>query len=1317
MPYIPEGGVATAGGRGAGITRFQLGEDYARDTSVVYESGWYRARVDITDASEVPPLDLDNWEEFFAHGIESYGEHVLDEPGEVDLATATLAATGQEGGIGFASAALDFSAIAAEIENRTLSNSQLYGGSHFFSGQFSGIGDAPAASATVVNGQIVSHEDGLVLTAPAAEDFGVRVHLNHTFSNPTVRVVLQGRKNSGSWTDIKSATHIVNSSGATSFNLDLDNDSDVAFTLDEDDTLSLRWGLVVSGAGASIQGGSIQPRSGERLILETPVSLQTHDADVNAITGIPADIVTFTAANGRLQPETDGIAYTFPGGADLAAAVTVESKTSGDVTVTLNLQARKRSSGTWVGLKSGSATVSDTGVHNVTLTGNDVTFYLGTDDDDEMEFRWRYSVTSGATSGGSIGLQAGQGLAFTIERRAQLDFSSVVLGAASLNTPLESKAGVNYLEGVSTDVLDFTSLNRNLDSMVDGTPIIFHSGDDHRVQLIATWGGNDPTITLALQGRKVGDTDWTTIKSIGATVLTASDSTLTLTNSSSVSFLLDDTESLEFQYVYEVTSGAATLSGTIRTVSGRNVFFSINDSALVADVDATDLIDVPESLATVAGGNIRSRADGLDLVVLHTEAFPALLRLTNSTPPAAGGEVGISVQLQGKKVSETDWTNLKSHTGTLSNSGPNSTHSFNMGLSTSKTFTLDTDEELEFRFQYRVTAGSIAGGSIGPQSGEALSIEATGSVGTAHLFVHGQGTNEGKIVVIDTLNDVEEPVIDIENGVEYVGPTKLAGLDDGLSAAEQAAIRTKLDVPALADVNNAIYISAANTSVTDNHYTLTSTRNLTEYDPGEEFIFVAEEDSDGAVTVNVDAIGSREIHDSDGQLGDGDIDDGDVLRIVYDGTHFLLFESGSQNAAEVPTMVGNFDGILSSQPATVQGALNILDDVDAGDIPTGTGEFDGLLGSTDDSVQDALETLDDVDADDIPTETGNFDGLLSSSDDTVQDALETLDGVDASDIPMPTDNLDGVLDSGDNTVRRAIETLDDLDATDVPVDTGEFNGILSTSDDDLQTALDTIDNVEAEDIPTDASVFSGILGSSDDDVQQALRTLDDANAGDIPVSSSTWDGNLNKGGIEDVQEALDAIDDLDLVSGSGSNSVKSNQVIGGGNDILSLTPDPAITAYVDGQRFVFVSPLTTTGSVRVQVSDLAPHIVRTSEGVLTGGEIQQNGKYVLIYDTNSFLLVNPHVEEAPEDAEDIDVDADDFDGFLDSSHNDVQAVAERLDALNANNLPGNDQLRIRYVETGDVGGTANAITLTPNPAITALADGQYAFRRSHDVRR
>ena len=164
-----------------GTRPFVLGRDYEQGVAVEYEAGWYRARVHVTDATEVPPLDEDNWEGFYGHGIESFGEYLVDRTGGVGFAAAAIAATGVEGGIDFSTAHLDAGDSASGQFNHTsLPNTQIdAGGALFFSVELSSLGDFPSARATVESHRIESHEDGLVLTAPSTDNFGIRFHVNH----------------------------------------------------------------------------------------------------------------------------------------------------------------------------------------------------------------------------------------------------------------------------------------------------------------------------------------------------------------------------------------------------------------------------------------------------------------------------------------------------------------------------------------------------------------------------------------------------------------------------------------------------------------------------------------------------------------------------------------------------------------------------------------------------------------------------------------------------------------------------------------------------------------------------------------------------------------------------------------------------------------------------------------------------------------------------------------------------------------------------------------------------------------------------------
>ena len=117
---------------------------------------------------------------------------------------------------------------------------------------------------------------------------------------------------------------------------------------------------------------------------------------------------------------------------------------------------------------------------------------------------------------------------------------------------------------------------------------------------------------------------------------------------------------------------------------------------------------------------------------------------------------------------------------------------------------------------------------------------------------------------------------------------------------------------------------------------------------------------------------------------------------------------------------------------------------------------------------------------------------------------------------------------------------------------------------------------------------------------------------------------------------------------------------GGTANALTLTPATAIGAYAAGQQFLFLASATNTGATTVAVSGLAAKaIVRRDGTALAGAEIVSGSVYQLVYDGTSF----------------------------------------RLGSL--------DRAEIRALTWGGtVGGTGNAITLTPGWAISAYASGQ-----------
>ena len=954
------GGGTTTIVRDDGVRPFKLGEDYKADDLVTYSDGLYRALADITDASEVPLLDLTNWAEFFAHGLEGYGEEIDDELGDMALGQVSVEATA--------------SAIEGRLPDHDLPSGIItHGGVHAFTIHFADLGNIPSSIATISSGRIRSHVDGLVLTAPSDQDFRVTLELDnpsHGSQAPRILLGLQGRVNTGSWQQIKSVTHSIPSdfSGSSySVELDLDDDEDEVFTLDDGDQLTLRWVYSILGSVGQTTGGAVRPVSGERLIFETPTAAQNVPVDALSLTQVPESIVR--VHDGEVQARIDGVDIVFPSEEDL----------------------------------------------DVTLNGGV----------------------------GSIG-----GDTFNV---------SLVLQASVDD-------GANWVD-------------------------------------VKSYEGS-----LTNEGAGVTDV-------------------ITLTNAADVSFLdMDEGDALTFRYVYEVTSGW---------------------------VDAADLTVVNDALAA----------------------------------------------------------------------------------------------------------------------------EVSGSVGARQVVQHGTGANNDKLIIKKAEAASEVPVFDFNLDGEHVGPTKLAGLASDLTAAEQAGIRTKMDVPSMAEVGHGQLIPPANVSVSDNAYALTTDHSYTEYELGMEFIFVAKADSDDDVTVNVDGIGDRELHDADGDLGDGDIETGDILRIIYDGTNFLVFESGDQRASEVSTATGNFDGLLKTNPTTVQSALNVLDDVEAEDIPVKSTGFDGNLATTDNTVQKVAQKLDDLDlttGSGVSVKTNQLTGLGNAITLTPSPAITAYEDGQRFIFVSPITNSGSVMVNVSGLGARVLRTaggplgggeiqtngkyeiiydtngflLVNVDTADaISVDTAGFAGVLDGSDGDVQTALDTLDDhdhdaPDAEDVGVDTAGFAGILDGEDDDVQAALDTLDEhdhdaPDAGDVSVDNSGF-GNLLTG-VTDVQGALDELD------GVAAHDIIALTIHFGG--ILGPDDDTVQEALetLDDHTHEVADP--DAASVSVDTTGFA--------GVLDGDDDDVQA---------ALEALDDHTHENSEgSAAGVSVDATGFTGILGDSDDDVQAALDTLD--------------------------------------------------------
>ena len=241
----------------------------------------------------------------------------------------------------------------------------------------------------------------------------------------------------------------------------------------------------------------------------------------------------------------------------------------------------------------------------------------------------------------------------------------------------------------------------------------------------------------------------------------------------------------------------------------------------------------------------------------------------------------------------------------------------------------------------------------------------------------------------------------------------------------------------------AIFIGAMNVNFdtdadNDDAYVLTTTQ-MDQYENGQEFIFVAERDSDSDVTVEVNDFGAVDVYQSGSRLGSGDVTDGDVLRIIYDGTDFQALSGATQTAAEVPTSITNFGSLLISDPVNVQEALDALDDVVASNIPVDASGFDGNMDSSVNTVQKLAQFVDDDTAD---------LGIASRDTDSLE--VTSSKGTNAE-IPSATTSLAGLQSSADKTkLDGAVDTV--LDLTDTPNAYGTAGQVMA-----INTATDAFE--------------------------------------------------------------------------------------------------------------------------------------------------------------------------------------------------------------------------------------------------------------------
>lgn len=134
--------------------------------------------------------------------------------------------------------------------------------------------------------------------------------------------------------------------------------------------------------------------------------------------------------------------------------------------------------------------------------------------------------------------------------------------------------------------------------------------------------------------------------------------------------------------------------------------------------------------------------------------------------------------------------------------------------------------------------------------------------------------NNATLIVADWLNDV--------NAATY---TTIPAIQTDVTAVENSV--TTLT----STVQNSSSVTLSSVLGTDS-ISASATPTLTAYGVGQTFRFVAAGANAGAVTINIDSVGTKSItKQGNVALEAGDIISGSVVQITYDGTQFQLVSS------------------------------------------------------------------------------------------------------------------------------------------------------------------------------------------------------------------------------------------------------------------------------------------------------------------------------------------------------------------------------------------------------------------------------------------
>lgn len=173
------------------------------------------------------------------------------------------------------------------------------------------------------------------------------------------------------------------------------------------------------------------------------------------------------------------------------------------------------------------------------------------------------------------------------------------------------------------------------------------------------------------------------------------------------------------------------------------------------------------------------------------------------------------------------------------------------------------------------------------------------------------------------------------------------------------------------------------------------------------------------------------------------------------------------------------------------------------------------------------------------------------------------------------------------------------------------------------------------------------MDAEDDNFATGINTCLTKDGQNSPTANLPMGGNRHTG-VGNAAARTDYASAADIIDQNLSYYVAT-----GAANTYAITPSPAITAYAEGQRFVFRASATNTGTSTLNVNSLGAITIQTPDGAaLAAGDIVVGGYYEVVYDAfdtpDRWVLMSP-VSNAPFTAA-ADVDHDATTNFVADEH-------------------------------------------------------------------